>query len=167
MMVFLAMVVSEMLVAQTDSLVKNRVYLEVLGPGGLYSINYERIIKTNGLAGLSTRIGISYDFFGNSFFYPLDIHFSFGKKRKLEVGGGVSVIWNLVYDKKEVREKYKGMGVASVPPFRILYYPLVGYSQNLKKNFFFAVRITPILSYNNAQQYVIIPWGGVSFGKSF
>ena len=74
----------------------NSIYLEVLGSGGLYSVNYDRLISPN----FGARIGISYfafeadDFFFptvNAFLFPMSLNFFIGSgSSKLEVGDGLA-----------------------------------------------------------------------------
>ena len=92
----------------------NNIYMELLGVGGMGSINYERMIIKDKLFARSsyggfsfvpltfTRLQIVYDDYGNevgsiisdvnSIINPLCLgaHYMFGKKWKVEIGGGIS-----------------------------------------------------------------------------
>jgi hypothetical protein len=86
--------------AQADATpaARNGVYLELLGNGGLYSVNYERMFNDH----LTGRIGYSAWnspalFFGGSGpdrYHTLPVTVSYllgGGERKLELGGGVTL----------------------------------------------------------------------------
>jgi hypothetical protein len=83
-------------VCKSQDFKKNVVYAELLGPGLLYSINYERVITPN----FTTRIGasfvpISFDSRREDMFYlfPIMANYLSGEgNSKLELGVGVDVI---------------------------------------------------------------------------
>ena len=68
---------------------KNSLYLEALGNGIFYSVNYDHLFsrKKNPMIGVGTRIGISYGTY-NRFFWgstrlttlPVEAYFSWNKK---------------------------------------------------------------------------------------
>ena len=81
---------------------KNSIYLEGLGNGFYYSVNYDHLfsMKNNPKIGVGTRIGISYGtykwIFGMRFTLttlPAEIYFSYGKKSCLELGLGYTTVF--------------------------------------------------------------------------
>ena len=80
---------------------KNSIYLEALGNGIFYSVNYDHLfsLKKNPMIGIGARIGISY---GNYYFIwgssrlttlPVEAFFSYGTKSCLELGMGYTSIF--------------------------------------------------------------------------
>jgi len=75
---------------------KNSIYLEALGNGIFYSVNYDHLFsrKKNPMIGVGTRIGISYGtynwFWGSTSLttLPVEAYFSYGIKCCLELGLG-------------------------------------------------------------------------------
>jgi len=74
----------------------NSFYLELLGNGGLYSVNYDRLFTEN----LGGRIGVSYlssfDFIftsvENLLLVPIMLNYFVGNNHKLELGAGVVIV---------------------------------------------------------------------------
>jgi hypothetical protein len=93
---FLVFVAAFSLYAQ--DLAQNSVYIEGLGNGGLYSLNYERIINER----FSVRLGASYvdlsgsmfGLGGNASFPVLANYFLFSKRDQLELGVGFVLVVN-------------------------------------------------------------------------
>lgn len=74
---------------------KNSVYLELLGNGGVYSINYDRVFFGNGIMHFGGRVGFSYfSIFHSSFFtIPIEGNILLGKKDIfLELGLGRTLV---------------------------------------------------------------------------
>ncbi|MFN8256518.1 MAG: hypothetical protein U0W24_12555 [Bacteroidales bacterium] len=78
------------LYAQNDTLVrKNNVYAELLGPAGVYSLNYERILLSQG-RWFNLAAGAGFSVYNNfTFDFPVRAVLLAGpKSHKLELGGG-------------------------------------------------------------------------------
>ena len=73
----------------------NSAYAELLGSGGLYSFNYERMLNEQN----SFRIGVSYVDFSHTLiemkytsFPVLMNHFFFSPRNQMEISGGIIVV---------------------------------------------------------------------------
>jgi len=74
----------------------NGIYLELLGNGGLYSINYDRLFSEN----LGGRIGFMYlsefNFIFSSaenlLFIPIMLNYLSGGDHNFEIGGGIVIV---------------------------------------------------------------------------
>jgi len=76
---------------------KNAFYFELGGNGGLYSINYDRIVLSGEKSYLSLRGGFAkypeVGFIENSFVFPFETNFIFGKHNNFfEFGVGQSIV---------------------------------------------------------------------------
>jgi len=104
----------------STSISKNTIYLELLGNGGIYSFNYDRIILTKKLFKISGSIGISYipPFvrYNHTLTYPIEINFLYGKKNYFELGIGYTPVFNLY--KEDI---FKIYDIYSYPVLRIGY----------------------------------------------
>lgn len=100
---------------------KNSIYLEGLGNGIFYSINYDHLfsMKNNPKIGVATRIGFSHGtyqwLFGTTITLttlPAEIYFSYGKKSCLELGLGYTVFFedNYMDGMFAFRSSYKYRG---------------------------------------------------------
>lgn len=127
----------------------NTLYLEGLGPAGLYSLNYERRI-----ADFNIRGGLSY--FGNTYYSMVAMPFGFnyiglgGENAHLELGAVTTVV---VIDGDALLGDAAGVVASGVFGFR--YQPPDG-------GFNFRVGASPILGAFGA-----LPWGYISFGATF
>jgi hypothetical protein len=86
---------------------KNSIYLEGLGNGILYSINYDHLfsMKNHPKVGVGTRIGVSHGtypwIFGTTFTVttlPAEIYFSYGRIWCLELGLGYTSVFEEHYE---------------------------------------------------------------------
>lgn len=102
---------------------KNTIYFETLGIGGLYSINYDRIIYSKKRISSSVTVGFSYSDFpplfgwldiknnkdieilGWSYVLPLKINFLYGRTHFLEIGAGP------IFTINNVQPKYYGSSI--------------------------------------------------------
>lgn len=81
---------------RTDSVtrVKNSVFVELLGRGDLYSINYDRIFLIKNKHAFTARIGFSYyppnDSHQNYFCFPVAVNYMYGIKHHLEISAGLT-----------------------------------------------------------------------------
>jgi len=152
----------------TDRKAKNLVYLELLGNGGLYSINYERMLSND----LSARLGFSYFSISAStsssdgqqssakasivtapalFNYMVG-----GKNHKFEMGAGATLIYvSASASGGAASASGEGIGVAGTGVAGYRYSPADG-------GFVFRVGYTPLVGKGGFQS-----WGGMSFGGTF
>jgi len=138
--------------AQTQEPARNRVYLDVFGPGFLYSLNYERNVNQ--------RVGIRLGAGGSplsGFSYVLTFGMLTatvgGPVHSLHAGLGAGIGWFIDVDILESPDELGGYGVFSV-----------GYQfQPRPRGVFFRLSYTPIFNF-----HVIEPlWGGISVGWAF
>ena len=144
----------------TKTIKRNSVYAELGGNGGLYSLNYDRILTSNKYV-LSGRIGISIGqtLTNNlSGIFPMELNALIFNETPHHLEMGVGVAPYIDYSKQF--ELYSS--------FRI------GYRyQNFKKNgVIFRAGFTPmkgLISENDISLNIIsfIPWAGISLGYSF
>jgi len=87
-----------------NNIAKNTVYFELLGNGGIYSLNYDRIILSKNKIKCSYNAGISYgglfigsniELLGWSLVVPCGINFLYGKTNSLELGTGPIFTFNV------------------------------------------------------------------------
>ncbi|TFF34105.1 hypothetical protein [Mucilaginibacter psychrotolerans] len=147
------------------------VYFELLGPGAIYSANYDTRFK-NRQDGLGGRIGISYYADGGDqlFTVPVVVNYLLGKKGKyFEVGAGItyfSVNSNTVFFKSSnnyengTNDIYYGRknnsGIFGSLNFGYRYQPADG-------GFMFRGGVSPIIT---SEQFVPY-WPYISFGYCF
>jgi hypothetical protein len=148
--------------AQGGKIASNSLYLEILGNGAVYSLNYDRMFSNS----MSGRIGIMNipvdeatsgvdedDAKVGLTTLPIMINYLKGGNHKLEIGGGVVVII-VSADIKEIGT-IVGSGVVGTATFGYRYQPRAG-------GFNFRIGFTPIFG-----QGGFVPWGGLSLGYSF
>ncbi|AMR33881.1 hypothetical protein A0256_21770 [Mucilaginibacter sp. PAMC 26640] len=146
-------------------------YFELLGPGALYSVNYDTRFK-NRQDGLGWRAGVSYyaqD--GDQLLtVPLMFNYLLGKKGKyFEIGAGLTFYHtntsDVFFDQQQkydatynyyYYEPEKRNGVYGTLSFGYRYQPLDG-------GFSFRAGVSPIINSNNFIPY----WPYVSFGYTF
>lgn len=154
---------------------KNTVYLELLGNGGYYSLNYDRIFEIKPKIKISTRIGFTYfpDLFGNGFrqvgpLTEVSILYSlFNNKHFLELGSGLS---------------YFHQGYMINPGYTyneavLFFIPRLGYRfQQPNGGLFFKIGFLPIYEWLvfkpqffplNREYHRWYMYGGVAVGYSF
>jgi hypothetical protein len=146
---------------------KNLVYLELLGNGGLYSVNYERMLTDD----LSARLGFSYLTFGASasngsdtssvrgtlVTAPVLVNYTVGgENHRAEFGAGATLVYmSASANGSGVSES--GEGVAALAT------GVIGYRYSPKHGgFVFRAGFTPL-----AGKGGFMPWGGMSFGGTF
>lgn len=148
--------------SQEVILSKNSIFFEILGNGGLYSINYERSLNANlyGRIGFSTFLSV--DFVGGktggriTTIPVLITYFSGKKKSHFELGGGILF-------GKDNADQVSGT-IIDLTSF-------IGYRyQAPEKGILFRVGLTPFLSLNNKTNYPdngLFLSGGISLGYHF
>lgn len=144
---------------------KNAIYLELLGSGLFYSINYDRILWEKSNVAMSARIGASYipvsefwDF--NTFGFPIECSFLKGRRNYLEIGSSVLIQQNF----------YGGTSSKSLIAFG-----RIGYRYQKKNGgTMFRIALTPFVAIiyddeNRLQEgfLPVLPWVGISIGRSF
>lgn len=151
-----------------DRKAKNLVYLELLGNGGLYSINYERMLTND----LSARLGFSYLSISASgtssdgqtstakaSLVTAPAMFNYmvgGKNHKLEMGAGATLIYvSASASGGAASASGEGVGVAGTGVVGYRYSPADG-------GFVFRVGYTPLVGKGG-----YMSWGGMSFGGTF
>ena len=147
---------------------RNAVYLELLGNGGLYSINYERALMDNVMA----RVGFSYFSIGASatdgsgqdasakvtlMTAPVMANYLLGGGgHSFELGAGALVVYaGGEAESGGLSASANGVGVAGTATAGYRYQPLDG-------GFLFKVGFTPLVTDSG-----FTPWGGLSLGGTF
>jgi len=138
----------------------NFVFLEMLGSGGVYSVNYERLVFHKKNNYFTARVGFSYvGALGSELIYtaPVMVNYLHALNKNLFVEAGVGILAGDVklYDgaKQPATPKYLGMATA------------VGIRFYAMKRFFCRLDATPFfLSIFNPTVYM---FGGISIGYNF
>lgn len=167
-MLFVLLLLSVYEIQAQGGLAKNGVYLELLGNGGVYSLNYERFLSPN----FSLRAGFG-SFSGESFWgseeitlttFPVLGNYFYGKGRnKLELGAG------LLLGTKKIEstwdESKKNTTIFDITA-------VIGYrNQKPGGGFIFRAGLTPFLALSGGEDAYpdegITISGGVSVGYAF
>jgi len=138
----------------------NSIYLEFLGNGMLYSINYDRMVAYN----FGGKIGLSYLSFHKGLYFegiktvifPISVNYFIGEgSSKLELGAGITLVngtynswqldhsWGIVFNFLNIGFRYQPTNGGFM--FRIFYSPMY-------------------VSFGSGGYH---HWGGLSFGQSF
>lgn len=153
---------------------KNSIFLEVLGPGAVYSVNYERLVPKD----IGLRIGFSGWRSATTFldtsksrFFMVPVGLSYigvsNGKSSLEVGGGVTM-----YHEKEKFTLFFGPSGTS-KDFGAFGNGIVGYRlQRPDGGFQFRVGVAALYGpgwrvRGDGNDWGIFPWGYLSLGGSF
>lgn len=161
--------------ASAEREAKNAIYLDLLGPGLFYSINYDRILSED----ISARIGLSYLSFGASasdssgttsasaeFSYwavPLTVSYlGIGSETNmLELGGG-AVIMNVKGSGVVETDDTSQDAAASATLFAAT--GMIGYRrQPADGGFVFRIGASPVMTFGAG----FLPWGYLSLGAAF
>jgi hypothetical protein len=154
---------------------KNAIYVDLLGPGLFYSINYDRMLTDD----LSARIGFSYLSFGASAgdgtgtasasaefsYWAVPVTVSYlgigSDSNMLEVGGG-PVIMNVKGSGVVETDDTASGAEASATVFAMT--GMVGYRhQPADGGFVFRVGASPVMAFGAG----FLPWGYLSLGAAF
>ena len=144
---------------------KNSIQLEAGGPGGLYSINYERILINKDFWKFATQAGFTYipspQVIG-LIILPVGVN-AFGTKgngnNHLDIGLGMS----FVFEKYKYYDIYDGHFEGWI--IDKYYYLRFGYRfQKPKGRFVFRVNLIPVAEIDFSDLYL---WGAVSGGYAF
>lgn len=144
---------------------RNSLYVEFLGNGGLYSINYDRQFVTIAERHrFGMRIGFSFITVGvdslNAKYpmvFPLTVNYMLGRQRRLEIGGGVS---------PRLYFRSNGDVVFNIEPCATLGFRL----QREDNDFVFRIGFTPLFFDSDAEVAKTLgfyPWFGLSLGRAF
>lgn len=160
--------------AGTEREAKNAIYLDLLGPGLMYSINYDRVIVDD----VSARIGFSYFGVGASAsdgsgttasaefsYWAIPITVSYlgvgSDTHILELGGGGAIVNFSGSGLLEADDSSVGAD-ASVTTAALT--ALVGYRrQPADGGFVFRAGLSPMLAFEGG----FLPWGYLSLGAAF
>jgi len=152
----------------SDRKAKNLVYFELLGNGGLYSINYERMLSND----MSARLGFSYfsvsasgssgdgnQATAKASLVTAPALFNYmvgGKNHKFETGAGATLIYvSASASGGAANASGEGVGVAGTAVAGYRYSPSDG-------GFVFRVGYTPMFGKGGYMH-----WGGMSLGGTF
>jgi hypothetical protein len=131
----------------------NSIYIEALGSGLYYSVNYDRLFSHN----IGGRIGFGLLSNGLNplYFVPVTLNYLIGKgNSKLELGAGVTIIAADIDLFEIVHSTFESLVLGTA---------IIGYRyQPADGGFLFRIGFTPLFS-----AYGILPWGGLSLGGSF
>ncbi len=151
---------NEKVIESSDGLIRQVIFLEALGSGGLFSLNYDRRIKS-GIDGLGVRVGLGIgttyesnkDEFKRRVAVPLMVNYVFGRGRSgMETGIGITPEYAIQKTLDDRRMNAWGN-------LNVLYR-----FQPVNKGFILRVGWTPIIGGGGT----LDPYfAGVSFGYSF
>lgn len=159
--------------AEAERSAKNAIYVDLLGPGLFYSINYDRMLTHD----LSARIGFSYLSFGASAgdgtgaasaefsYWAVPITVSYlgigSDSNMLELGGG-PVIMNIKGSGVVETDETAAGGEASATVLAMT--GMVGYRhQPADGGFVFRIGASPVMVFEAG----LLPWGYLSLGAAF
>lgn len=147
-------------VAHPDGLIRQSIFVEALGSGGLYSINYDRRIRS-GNEGLGLRLGLgagtlysdSRDNIKRYLTLPLMVNYIAGKGRSgIEGGIGITPGWAL---SEPVGDSRTSLWANLNLGYRF---------QPIRKGLLLRAIWSPMLNFNGGSDP---SWAGVSLGYSF
>jgi hypothetical protein len=152
---------------------KNTVFIELLGNGGITSLNYE--IQLTNQPGLSARVGLGYIspiFDSANFTLPISLQYmeAIGKKSYVEFGLGSTLIPSFEDDPCGL---FNFGQCSEAPKKRLMqvYLASVGYRKHFGKNqdWIWKFNLTPIMghAFDGNTEFGFGPWVGISFGRRF
>jgi hypothetical protein len=156
-MFFFMIVFTNVSFAKDEKVAKNCIYLEFLGNGLMYSLNYDRMLSNSigfriGAGFFSTNDRDSDDHLTVATF-PATLNYIKGKgKHKFEIGAGVMLL--TVSGNIDLFD-FEGSGLAGTATFGYRYQPKKG-------GFVFRIGFTPLFG-----EFGFLPFGGLSLGYSF
>ncbi len=136
--IFILFIISLVAKSSGAQIAKNTVYLEFLGNGGLYSINFDRILVDAEKFKISSSIGYGSYPNENIEGIPFEVNFLFGHKHYFELGTGISYIKGLT--QVEPDHSYGVISSTIYNTYRIGY----RYQKDVK-GFFFKVAVIPFV----------------------
>lgn len=137
---------------------QNAIYFELLGKGGLTSLNYDRFIFQKARFAISGRLGIGW--LVTAITVPHHFTFCYGKKSHLEIGMG-----GMYFTGRELLGSGKVNSYALSP---VLGYRLQG-GNRIAFNVFASLLIlmNDSTSSNSSNSKSVLPWGGIGIGYTF
>lgn len=144
------MILKLLLIECKAQIPKNNLYSELLGPGFIFSFNYERQFLLREKFHLCGNFGLGVALEKEDAFVPMTLTGNFGQsKHFFEVGVGYTHRPN--------------------PDDGVFGHFVVGYKRIVKNGLSFKIRASPLIPLNNRDpdDIPVIPWGGISFGYAF
>ena len=151
--------------AQDVRSAKNGLYLELLGNGGLYSVNYEHFLSDHmtGRVGFSVATltsetsGGTTEREGTLFTAPIMLNYLSGKgSNHLEIGGGMTIFsFSRSTPQNDILDFASGTAVLFTGTIGYRYQPPDG-------GFLFRIGFTPLTNFK-----AVAPLGGLSLGYAF
>ncbi len=146
--------------SKAQSPVQSNVFFEALGPGGVFSVNYEaRFSSDPNYPGLGIRAGLSYTQISpvSLFTVPVQVNYLFGHDEKyFEVGGGATYATASFTDISDSNNSASGGTVIGTLTFGYRKQPVDG-------GFMFRAGVSPVFGKGFFYGY----WPYVSVGYSF
>ena len=157
---------------------KNAIYLEALGNGVFYSVNYDRILFNQKQSAIGIRVGYSYvplfnfsdGFFGSVNQVPVELNFIYTQKKLFEKLGireelGIGATYQRSVD--NTNSDFPDMHKYCLGFLRIG----IRY-QRTNAGWFYRIAFTPNIysiddDANPNGAFYFFPYGGISFGRSF
>lgn len=146
---------------------KNSLYLDIMGTGGWYSLNYERIVYSKDKLGLGISSGASVthlrDFdrrFNPDFSIPVSLNAFYGKNHHLEAGIGTTFASVVRADEDYSAQRYLNVNLTMTLGYRY---------QKPEGGFLFRAAYTPIIPVYRqiTENGEFKNWFSLSFGYSF
>lgn len=153
--------------------VRNSFYVEALGNGITYSLNYERFIASGQLTALAVRGGLSvqrYDYVVNNYFTfctPFEVNTLFHQKNEHMIELGIGCTPFLAH--KEYQDIFGNSRAYKEYEFRYIFSGRIGYRyQPYERGFMCRIAMVPLFTQSTQGPLNEINlWFGVSAGYSF
>ncbi len=146
--------------SQDDSLRLNSIFIELGGPGGSFSLNYDRTIYFNDNLGLTAGIGFSPILINLEFTprFPIQVKI-FYQKRKHTIELGTAFTPYLWYDNEENFSR-------NLKEAHLAIFGQLGYKHSILKDIsYVGIAFSPLL--NDAGVFCFVPMGALRFGYKF
>jgi hypothetical protein len=153
---WLALMTSTAVPASAQDDYRNGLFIELGGPGYLYSINYEHKFSTQWIV----RVGVSV--IDAAVLCPVTMGKVYGvTKHHFELAAGI------IYGNHNKYERYSGTYIGPHPI--LLGTAFAGYRYQEHSNpFFFRAGFTPVVDFRDEDRISPVSiWGGISFGIRF
>lgn len=146
---------------------RNALYLDLMGTGGWYGLNYERIVynKEKLCIGVSSGVSVTnlkdfYRQFNPDFSLPISLNTFYGKNHHVELGIGSTFASVVRANEDYVARRYLNINLTMTLGYRY---------QKPEGGFLFRAAYTPILSVYRqiAENGEFKNWFSLSFGYSF
>jgi hypothetical protein len=147
--------------SEKETIKKNLLFVEVGGPGGYGSVNYEYLVKKINKLKFSTKIGLSTYHFNDytnklnpEIIIPIGINTFYGGKHNIDVGLGQTITSIIYADKKEYKPKRRAQLNTNL---------FIGYRYQYEKGFLFKIGYAPIIE----NQTMFRNWASLTIGYNF